>query len=59
MINDPIVEEVRANRQEHAARFDYDIRRIVEDIRNTRKGLDWPVATPQKKRRIKSPPTSR
>jgi multidrug resistance efflux pump len=31
MINDPIVEEVRAIREKLAAQFDFDIRRIVED----------------------------
>ena len=31
MIRDPIVDEVRAIREELAARFDFDIRKIVED----------------------------
>jgi len=30
---DPIVEEIRRIRQEHAARFNYDLRAIVEDLR--------------------------
>ena len=30
---DPIVAEVRAIRERHAARFDYDIGRIFQDIR--------------------------
>ena len=30
---DPIVEEVRKIRTEHAARFNYDVRAIVEDAR--------------------------
>ncbi len=30
---DPIVEEVRKVRDEHAAKFDYDLRRIFEDIK--------------------------
>ena len=33
MLVDPIVEEIRLVREEHAARFDYDIHRICEDIR--------------------------
>ena len=33
MIHDPIVDEVRAIREELAAQFDFDIRRIVEDAR--------------------------
>ncbi len=31
MIRDPIVDEVRAIREELAARFEFDIRKIVED----------------------------
>jgi hypothetical protein len=34
MIDDPIVDEVRAIREELAARFDFDIRKIVDDARN-------------------------
>ena len=33
MIRDPIVDEVRAIREQLSARFDFDIRRIVEDAR--------------------------
>jgi hypothetical protein len=33
MFKDPIVEEVRAARQKHAARFNYDLRKIAEDLR--------------------------
>ncbi len=32
MIRDPIVEEVRAIREQLAAQFDFDIRKIVEDV---------------------------
>jgi hypothetical protein len=30
--NDPIVSEVRAAREKHAARFNYDLEEIFEDI---------------------------
>ena len=30
---DPIVEEIRKVREEHAARFNYDLRAIAEDLR--------------------------
>ncbi len=30
---DPIVEEIRKIREEHAARFNYNVRAIVEDAR--------------------------
>jgi hypothetical protein len=33
MWKDPIVEEVRKIRQQHAKRFAYDLRAIVEDLR--------------------------
>ena len=33
MARDPIVEEVRAIRDELAAQFDYDVRAIAEDAR--------------------------
>ena len=33
MFKDPIVEEVRVARQKHAARFNFDLRRIAEDLR--------------------------
>ena len=32
-MTDPIVEEVRRVREEYAAQFDYDVRRIAEDLR--------------------------
>ena len=33
MINDPIVEEVRRYRKEHAAQYGNDLRRIVEALK--------------------------
>lgn len=33
MFKDPIVEEVRTARQKHAARFNYDLSKIAEDLR--------------------------
>jgi hypothetical protein len=37
MWEDPIVEEVRRIRQEHAAKFDYDLRKIYEDLKEQEK----------------------
>ncbi|MFH0787191.1 MAG: hypothetical protein V2B13_06195 [Pseudomonadota bacterium] len=37
MFTDPIVEEVRAIRQKHAARFNYDIKKIAEDLNKKQK----------------------
>jgi len=33
MWDDPIVKEVRKIREEHAARFDYDLERIFQDLK--------------------------
>ncbi len=51
MISDPIVEEVRARSQEHAARCNYDLKKIALDVRKNRERLNWPVAKPKRKRR--------
>jgi len=51
MPDDPIVEEVRAIRQRQAARFNFDIRAIVEDAM-ARQGKDGRevVSRPRKRR---------
>jgi hypothetical protein len=36
----PIVEEVRKVREEHAARFNYDVDAIFEDLKKIEKGVD-------------------
>jgi hypothetical protein len=33
LINDPIVEEIRQVREAHAAKFDYDLRAIFQDLK--------------------------
>ncbi len=33
MFEDPIVEEVRAARQKHAARFNFDLKKIAQDLK--------------------------
>jgi len=37
---DPIVEEVRRIRQEHAARFDYDLEAIFADLKRSEEARD-------------------
>jgi len=32
MIRDPIVEEIRRYRQEHSAKYDYDLKKICEAL---------------------------
>ncbi len=54
MFKDPIVEEVRSARQKHAARFNYDLRKIAEDLREKeqqsgRKIVSFPSKPAKKK----------
>jgi len=44
---DEMVDEVRAAREAYAARFNYDIRKIYEDIKAREQTSDPPVATLQ------------
>ncbi|CAK0774443.1 hypothetical protein CCP4SC76_5880007 [Gammaproteobacteria bacterium] len=43
MIDDSIVEEVRKHRQEHAARFNYDLAAIFADLIEREKNSSRPV----------------
>ena len=43
-MQDPIVEEVRRIRDEHAAMFNYDLEAIVADLRRSEAERDWPRA---------------
>ena len=47
---DPIVEEIRKIREEHAARFNYDIDAIFEDLKRSERESGHPLVTlPPKK----------
>jgi len=49
MSEDPIVQEVRRIRQEHAARFNYDLQAIFADLKRTEEARDQkqsPLLTP-------------
>jgi hypothetical protein len=54
-MNDPIVEEVRRVRDEHAARFNYDLDAIFQDIKEQEKksgrqfvsGVSRPISNEQ------------
>jgi len=59
---DPILEEIWKARDEHARRFDYDIKRICEDLRRIEKESGRRVVTRMPKRRSASgeePPRGR
>jgi hypothetical protein len=50
MIEDPVVEEIRRIRQEHAAQFDYDLKAIFADLKRTEEARDQqqsPLLTPR------------
>lgn len=53
MFKDPIVEEVRAARQRHSARFNHDLEAIVADLKEKEKHLDRPVVSFPPKRPIR------
>ena len=46
MIDDPIVEEMRTHRKEHAAAYGYDLRRIVAALREREAQSKRPVLNP-------------
>ena len=49
---DPIVEEVRAAREAYAAKFNYDLDAIFEDIKRSeklREAAGWKLVQPKKK----------
>ncbi len=54
---DPIVEEIRKVRQEHAAKFNYDVRAIIEDARKRQdEGNRTVVSFPPRRRPIAKKP---
>ncbi len=56
MFEDPIVEELHRIRREHAARFDNDISRIVEDIQRMERESGRTHVNFPPRRRPKQPP---
>jgi hypothetical protein len=46
MIDDPIVEEVRKYREEHAAFYGHDLKRIVKALREREEKSKRPVLNP-------------
>lgn len=53
-MRDPIVEEIRRVREEHAARFNFDLEAIVADLMRSEADRDWPRAS-FSPRRIEEP----
>ena len=52
MFKDPIVEEVRAARARHSARFNHDLKAIVADLKEKQKKMDRPVVSLPPKRPV-------
>ena len=50
MWKDPIVEEIRKVRDDHAAKFGYDLDAIVKDIQEQERESDREFASPPPKR---------
>ncbi len=55
-MSDPIVEEVRRIREEHAALFNYDIDAIFADFQRLQAASGQPRVSPPGRRPIKLPP---
>jgi len=53
MWEDPIVAEVRKIRQKLAAKFNYDIRAMVEDARKREKKSGHPIVSPRRRAKAK------
>lgn len=49
MGKDPVVEEVRKHRREHAAKFGFDIRAIGEDARKREKTSGHRIVAPTRR----------
>ena len=49
MRDDPIVNEVRKRREEHAARFNFDVRAIAMDARKRQQKSGKKVVTPPRR----------
>lgn len=50
---DPIVEEIRKFREEHAARFNYDLDAIIDDFKRSERESGLPLITLPPKRIVK------
>ncbi len=53
MIEDPIVEEIRRHRKEHAAKYGNDLKRIVEALRKKEHESTHPQLNPGPKLLLK------
>lgn len=54
MIEDPIVKEVREVRERHAARFNYDLKKITEDLKRQEEQSGKKIVSLPPKRPLKA-----
>lgn len=54
MIDDPIVKEVREARERHAAQFNYDLKKIAEDLKKQEQQSGKTVVSLPPKRPLKA-----
>jgi hypothetical protein len=59
MVDDPIVAEVRPARQQHAAKFDFDLQAIYEDLKQQEAASDRCIVTFPPRKRLYARSTSR
>lgn len=59
MYRDPIVEEIHKYRQEHAAKFNYDLNAIAADVKSREKESGHPLVTLRPKKLPKPCPARR
>ena len=45
MWQDPIVEEIRRVREQHAAKFNYDLKAICQDLKEEEKRSNWKLVS--------------
>lgn len=54
-MDNPIVEEVRRHREEHAAPFNYDLDAIIAELKHSESGRNWPRVTLEPRRTHATP----
>lgn len=56
---DPIIEEIRQGRREHASKFNHDLKAICDDFRRRENELGYRVVSLLPKRVLKTPEVSK
>lgn len=61
MVDDPIVEKVRQARQQHAAKFKFDLQAIYQDLKQQEAASNWRIVVfpPRKRRATQTTPKTK